>query len=231
MNDVLERIWARLRCRLYPPSPSEPEKDDEFDACVVYALHDCQAVVAEHYLLRPETITAFFRKQLKSQTLRIDPDGPEYLVDFTWTTYPKKRRFGACPLASVPTPCRILLACESEAGLKNSVLKDFVKLVDIKSEIKVMVYRGTRSQTAREFLRLPQRFADILRLRTTASDSERWLFVGVPYYVERNWPKRAEGSGVQVHVLGRRDGDLCLVTPAWADYESVGPSGSSASAV
>jgi hypothetical protein len=112
------------------------------------------------------------------------------MLDFTWTTYPDNRKFYHEKRFEWPkTEYEVLLAAESERGNSRRlddtyrmVLYDFVKLIDIKARVKVMVYRVPKRQKEQAFHDLHGGFTEILRRHRGYDRNEQWLFVGIPDY-------------------------------------------------
>ncbi len=129
------------------------------------------------------------------QVVGVTSDWPaERLVDFAWSGSPT---FAFDSIASADTHpgFGLLLAAESEWGRYDSstkcfrmVMDDFMKLVDVRAPVKVMVYgyqarprAGGRSRDD-----FAAAFSAVLRQRERFGDhrgDERWLFYGLPWKV------------------------------------------------
>jgi hypothetical protein len=125
----------------------------------------------------------------------------EYIVDFSFSTFNLRHLFGSEPMPE-NRKFRLLLAAESEMDLRQQwVLDDFVKLLEVKSPVKIVVFQA---RTGDQRTALLNAFQGILRRhgRYDPATEPDWLFVGIPPYSE--WVKKAEdpeGLNRQVHIV------------------------------
>src|SRR5262249_32843589 len=113
----------------------------------------------------------------------------------------------------------IVLAVESEAvacnaGLKRfrkKLLEDFIKLLDVRSRIKAMVYRPPTTHREDGFSDAKEIFEAVLRRHRHLDKSEKWMFVGIPWY-KRRFPRESLPC-CQVHLLDY--GNKELVFAPW----------------
>ena len=193
MTKVRQAIWNNLKNRVYVPGNrirGRRRRGGEllvnFTETIFQGLFDCKDAIADHCGIPQEQrdLLRHFRSDKPNNI-------SEYMIDFALTTYPKERRWDS---ECAPLPgnlCyEVLLAAESEEGDEGNVdintikaLEDFIKLVDIKSRIKVLVYRSPLNHIEDGFasvkagmIRLLQRHARF------AQDDAQWLLVGIPWY-------------------------------------------------
>ena len=106
----------------------------------------------------------------------------EYLLDFSYGSYPPA--FNAKTPVKRGVDYRLFVACESEWGVEknparnySAVLYDFRKLLDVRAQVKVMVFGY--DEAALEELR--DSFEALLEARNLELAGETWLFLGVPW--------------------------------------------------
>jgi HTH-type transcriptional regulator/antitoxin MqsA len=218
-SDICHEIWKYLKARLqYPEIKTRNGRIKwDFTQMVFCGLEDCRDALATHFQLEPEALNAF--RSMKTPIGRI----VQYMLDFTWTTYPDNRKFYHEKRFEWPTvKYEILLAAESERGNERSLddayrkaLEDFVKLIDIKARIKVMVYRVRKSGQRQWMKDLQDGFENILRRHRGYDASERWLFVGIPWH--RDWEVRPVTLDEDIKVVTTDlEGKPTLTKPPWA---------------
>ena len=184
---------------------------------VFYALERCRDIVSDgagpiycHFTL-PEIPDAAEKAKYRKEIDAIrgfhmkDPDATElseYIVDFSFSTLSLKQLFGDDP-SPINRKFRLLLAAESELHptSRQRVLDDFAKLAEVKSPIKIMVYKARQGQPKQDLIGL---FQDILRRhdRYDPAGEPDWLFVGIPGSAE--WSAQAEvpeGLNRHVHIV------------------------------
>jgi hypothetical protein len=136
-----------------------------------------------------------------------DNDYGEFMLDFTWTTYPQRFTWND-EAQWVPQPFQILLAAECERGSQSSprrnyanVLDDFCKLVGVRAPLKVLIY-GTHHLPGREpgSADLKRGIEDVLSGSGPAPADEHYLFCSaswdtydvLTYVLDRRDPKRLQ---------------------------------------
>ncbi len=120
-------------------------------------------------------------------------NGGEYLLDFTYVQW-EEQPLGDSKL--VCDPHRVIVACESEWGADGAPKKDFemvkddfCKLLDIKSQYKIMIFGYQRNKT--DYLAsIKEMFVVFFKYRISNCPNdpiatEDWLFVGVPWDGEK----------------------------------------------
>ncbi len=106
----------------------------------------------------------------------------EYLLDFSYGSYPVA--FTLKNPVKKGVDYRLFVACESEWGVEDSparnytmVLDDFCKLLDVRAQVKVMVF-GYNEEGLEG---LHSAFEALLDSRKVELSGETWLFLGVPW--------------------------------------------------
>src|SRR5262249_13918282 len=148
----------------------------DFTRMVFSGLDSCRDALATRFRLKPDALNAF-----RSQNTPIGRI-VQYMLDFTWTTYPDNRKFYREKRSEWPTvKYEVLLAAESERGNERNldstyrmVLEDFVKLIDVKARVKVMVYRFRQSNRQQWLQDIQHGFENILRRHRGYDPSETW---------------------------------------------------------
>jgi len=126
----------------------------------------------------------------------------EYLVDFSFSNYSIPQAIGKSK-STAAKQFKLLLAAESELGSQFDVLRDFLKLVVVRSPVKVMVYSArTRTNYLTALIDGFERILDT-HAKPYLKDESRWLFVGIPRYAQwiEQWDK-PESLPRQVYVVG-----------------------------
>jgi hypothetical protein len=123
---------------------------------------------------------------------------------------------------------------ESEQGVWNNlkrtyglVMEDFIKLLDVRARIKLMVYRVPKRDFEEAFTVLQRGFAQVLRVHRWYDPAERWLFIGIPWY-PAGWescrntqsapkvPVALDELNIQLHILENVTGaGPVLARPPW----------------
>jgi hypothetical protein len=106
----------------------------------------------------------------------------EYLLDFSYGSYPPA--FNTKMPVKKGVGYRLFVACESEWGIEGNhegtytmVLDDFCKLLDVRAQVKVMVFGY--DEAGLEALR--SGFEALLDSRKAELAGETWFFLGVPW--------------------------------------------------
>jgi hypothetical protein len=212
MCDVLQQIWRQVRPLIENPChwlPTSGSMDLTGNVC--QGLIASKAAVASHYGL-PAGDLQYFRSEGQLT---------EYLLDFTWTTYPPNRRFDYEARHDWRAgQYGILLACECEShGFSHAsanyqaVLEDFVKLLDVKSKIKVMAYRIACQDVGQQVADLRSAFEHLLCYHQGYDRTELWLFIGVPWY-RTCWPD-SQNLNLDIQIADH-DCGITLQVPPWA---------------
>jgi hypothetical protein len=180
-DDLLEKLWAILRDELIPFTGNSEMGTREFTTAIGRGIGRMGPTLAANFQIPEPSLRLFCTDAAKSNS--------EYIADFCWTTYPADRCFEQADLRGCSdTPYEIILAAESEQGIYGNlprtyraVLYDFVKLLDVKSRVKIMVYRVPHNNVETGFERLRDAFTEILRRHRWFSRDESWLFIGHPW--------------------------------------------------
>ncbi len=134
-----------------------------------------------------KTCKQCFSKENMRSWRRGKNGGGEYLLDFTFVEWEEMPFSG-----KILFPHRVIVACESEWGKQNSpkdtyemVKDDFCKLLDFKSQYKIMIY-GYKLSKPEYLLDLKEMFSTFfIRRNENGWDdplvNEEWLFIGVPW--------------------------------------------------
>jgi len=179
----MERICRRFTSHMHrgvcaiKASGFKPKRSDAWieKLVVLFALEHCRDLISGegdpircHFTLgnipkdevaakvraAVESVRGFNMKDPAATTLS------EYLVDFSFSAYSLKHILGT-KVVPPGGKFRLLLAAESEMSFEHRlVIDDFVKLLEIKSPVKVVVFQ---SRTGERRTALAQAFQDIIR--------------------------------------------------------------------
>jgi hypothetical protein len=221
---IEQRLWEEVR-RAFSDLTTDRTRRGmvHFKAKIFQGLAACRKDLAAHFRLPESELQCFYTVGDKGATGKAK--NTEYMgFDFTWTTYPRGRRFGYRSAGTTwpSSKYRILLAAESEAAgprlslarFLDKVLEDFIKLLDVKGSLKVLVYRPPQADWARGFEVAQRAIQDVIARHHygCCSKSEKWMFIGIPWYRTR-FP-RSGSLCAQVHLL-TYDGEPRLTVAPW----------------
>lgn len=130
----------------------------------------------------------------------------EYLVDFSFSNLTIEQALGTKPMPEgrQKEKFELLMACESESSPTDTeVMKDFMKLIDVKAPIKMMIFQareGNRRKNLMDKLgKVLQRHSKYERDKAAES---QWLFIGNPGY--KDWMEQIDSPNAlprQIHIL------------------------------
>lgn len=205
VKEICERFTHQLQCRvgiLRSLGVHAAPRHRIEKLAVFLALEDCKRILERDSDFRPavcrfsmdepkDTTLAELRKALgrsgaESKLLhRAKRRLREYLIDFSFSRFsiPQAIGKGRHPIPQDQT-FEFLLTAESEMGGKFDVLRDFLKLLIVRSRTKIMVFQAPRTKRATDnlidgFQIILARDAGVFR----PHDSQ-WLFVGIPNYAQ-----------------------------------------------
>jgi hypothetical protein len=214
---IEQSIWSSIRSGFGDFESDRTKKDKvHFKRKLFRGLTGCKPWLAASFGLPQAELQCFFsNKDTGSKTA-------EYMgFDFTITTYPRNRDFAYAGSKTRWPASRyeILLAVESEAVAYNAslrqyrkkLLEDFIKLLDVRSRIKAMVYRPPTTHREEGFSDAKEIFEAVLSRHRHLDDKEKWMFVGIPWY-KKQFP-RDRLPCCQVHLLDHANKEL--VTAPW----------------
>lgn len=198
MDTLFQKIVTALDEAWQPLVSANNWQSPDWTRGTVRALDGLRDSVAAACTVEPESMRCFHHEQISKE-----PTPGEYLLDFTWTTWPYV--FKQAPSLVPRNHYEILLAVESEWGKESSpalnfqmVLDDFCKLVDVKARYKMLVYSYHPPEaTPSSLAELHASFEHIVRWHRNFDPRESWLFVGVPW----KWPENGEKLHRVVHTL------------------------------
>ena len=121
----------------------------------------------------------------------------EYLVDFSFSVLPIPLAIGQRQRAGIPDSVKyeMLLAAESEMGSENEVARDFLKLLDVRARVKILVYRAREKNAW--ISRMENKLVTVLRGHAYPLENDTVLIAGIPSYFQwadakkRGQPRRA----------------------------------------
>ena len=115
----------------------------------------------------------------------------EYLLDFSFSCLPIPVAIGQDVAYQVPEGMQyeLLLGVESEMGSPNEVARDFLKLLDTRSRVRVLIYRSR--QQAASIGRMKDALNGVLRRHAFPPDADTCLIVGIPSYFQWKMAKEA----------------------------------------
>lgn len=215
MCEIQERIWTHIKSEFDDLATDRTKRDKvHFKRKIFKGLSACKANLADIFELSGDELQCYYTNKGKKTNT-------EYMgFDFTWTTYPSRRQFHyKTEEMKWPTSAyRILLAAECEAAsatatlkaFSNKVLEDFIKLLDVKSDIKIMVYRPPLSKTNDGFEIIQQAIGEVIQRHHYNDCSEKWLFIGIPWY-KKKFPRFGPTCS-QVSLLSS---DCVLIPAPW----------------
>lgn len=180
MSAILKQLATKLRAELYKRHPKIIGQSGRFPKRQLFlAFNECKPILEEKFG-GPVTSRWSVGKKWKPKETKI----LEYLVDYGICRYsiPEAIRQHK---ADKPKPelqdtqfYEILLGVESELGNDDEVLRDFLKLLDIKSRIKCLVfYRRSDDHKAEA---LYERINWVVSHHNSFDSEEGFLFVGLP---------------------------------------------------
>jgi hypothetical protein len=220
-DDITEVVWSKLERRYAQNRVLRADGSGKtaLDLTAIEALKECRDDVATHCGVLPESLNACYKGSGTGEYMKFD---------FVWTTNPPDRKFTGPILGNPPELYGIMLAAEFEMGEptdielnQQKVLEDFIKLVDIKSAVKVLIYRIPRDtlrgkkNTEKATQRLKEAFQRILRRHRVYDKHEKWLFFGIKRFGKREgW--QFGGLNRKVYVVSPdADGFPELRVPSW----------------
>jgi hypothetical protein len=152
----------------------------------------------------------------------------EYLVDFSFSNLTIDQALGheEMPPGRENEKFELLMAAESEGDKDDKgILKDFMKLIDVKAPVKVMIFQA-REGKLRDALR--DKFKEVLlrhsKYHRDKSVESQWLFIGTPGY--RDWMNQWKNPGglpKQIEILDVAGNEPAFVNKSdWWSWE-IGP--------
>jgi hypothetical protein len=217
MSQAFPLIWKTIRQRLeFPPAAYFSSAGSlDLKRVVFESLIACKSAIAEYCAIQPSHLNDSCTDKFRGVR--------EYLVDFAFTTYPPNRSFLELRDLPAERKLEIVLTAESEVGVWNDmsrsnqlIIEDFVKLLDVASRLKLMVYRVPYNAVQRAYEELEKWFGELMSRHRYFDQNAEWMFVGVPW-VEHQWPGIA-GVDARVHIVEHAAGRAPLLKRTdWAN--------------
>lgn len=178
MNDTLKQLATRLSAELYKRRLKIMGVSGRFPKRQLFlALNECKPILEQKFG-EPVTSRWSVGKKKKPRETKI----LEYLVDYGICRYsiPQaiRQHKSDKPELQDGQFYEILLSVESELGDDDEVLRDFLKLLDIKSRIKCLVFYKRPNELKAKALY--ERINWVISHHNAYNPEEGFLFVGLP---------------------------------------------------
>src|SRR6266496_1179461 len=177
-DDILKELAAQLCAALHKRRAMINACSGRFPKKQLFlALNKCKPVLERRFGGPVTSRWSVGKKEKPPEALIL-----EYLVDYGICRYsipqairqPKQSK----PELQAGQYYEILLAVESELGDDHEVTRDFLKLLDVKSRIKCLVFRKRPDE--QKTLRLYERIEWIVSHHNLRNPEEQFLLVGLP---------------------------------------------------
>ena len=177
-EDLLARVAQQLQRGLIKRRAEINACDGRFPKRQLFlALNGCKRLLSETFGSPVTSRWSVAKRKTPSDILIL-----EYLVDYGISRYSipqaiRQPKRGSAELNS-EQKYEILLAAESELGNDVEVARDFLKLLDVKSQLKCLIFR--KRATHAKTKRLHDRLNWVLSHHKCFNSKDAILFVGLP---------------------------------------------------